>query len=83
MTSSAPVDVLVPELGESVFSVTIEDWVVSVGDKVAAGDPIVDVSTDKVDTSIDSPAAGIVASLHAEVGDELSTGALLARIQTA
>ena len=51
------VSVTMPQLGESVTEGTISRWLKSVGDTVAADEPLVEVSTDKVDTEIPSPAA--------------------------
>ncbi len=69
------VSIPLPQLGESVNSGTIVAWLVAVGDAVAVGQPCVEISTDKVDSVIPSPAAGTVTSILARVDEEVSVGA--------
>ncbi len=60
-TSDAePVDVTFPEMGDSVAEGTVLDWRVKVGDSVAVDDPLVEISTDKVDAEVPSPVAGTI-----------------------
>jgi len=63
------VSVKMPQLGESVTEGTITRWLKNVGDHVTADEPLVEVSTDKVDTEIPSPATGILLSLTANEDD--------------
>ncbi len=72
--------VLMPELGESVTEGTVTRWLKKVGDSVQVDDPLVEVSTDKVDTEIPSPVAGILISITAEEDDTVPVGGELARI---
>ncbi|HET7074107.1 MAG TPA: 2-oxoglutarate dehydrogenase, E2 component, dihydrolipoamide succinyltransferase, partial [Mycobacterium sp.] len=72
--------VLMPELGESVTEGTVTRWLKKVGDSVQVDDPLVEVSTDKVDTEIPSPVAGILLSITAEEDDTVPVGGELARI---
>ncbi|ORB36966.1 biotin/lipoyl-containing protein, partial [Mycobacterium persicum] len=58
--------VLMPELGESVTEGTVTRWLKKVGDSVGVDDPLVEVSTDKVDTEIPSPVAGVLVSITAD-----------------
>ena len=69
-----------PELGESVTEGTVTRWLKKVGDKVEVDDPLVEVSTDKVDTEIPSPVAGTLVSITAEEDDTVAVGGELAKI---
>ena len=66
-----------PALGESVTEGTVTRWLVAVGDTVAVDDPIVEVSTDKVDTEIPSPVAGVVEQILVEEDEDVEVGAAL------
>ncbi|MCV7330045.1 biotin/lipoyl-containing protein, partial [Mycobacterium cookii] len=74
--------VLMPELGESVTEGTVTRWLKQVGDAVDVDEPLVEVSTDKVDTEIPSPVAGTLISITAEEDVTVSVGGELARIGT-
>ncbi|MGB4323904.1 MAG: 2-oxoglutarate dehydrogenase, E2 component, dihydrolipoamide succinyltransferase [Candidatus Nanopelagicales bacterium] len=74
------VSVTMPQLGESVTEGTITRWLKNVGDHVTADEPLVEVSTDKVDTEIPSPATGILLSLSAQEDDVVEVGSELAVI---
>ncbi|HZC92464.1 MAG TPA: 2-oxoglutarate dehydrogenase, E2 component, dihydrolipoamide succinyltransferase [Mycobacterium sp.] len=74
--------VLMPELGESVTEGTVTRWLKKVGDAVEVDEPLVEVSTDKVDTEIPSPVAGTLISITAEEDVTVSVGGELARIGT-
>ncbi|MGB0876864.1 MAG: 2-oxoglutarate dehydrogenase, E2 component, dihydrolipoamide succinyltransferase [Mycobacterium sp.] len=76
--SSTPV--LMPELGESVTEGTVTRWLKKVGDSVAVDEPLVEVSTDKVDTEIPSPVAGTLLSITAEEDDTVEVGGEMAKI---
>jgi 2-oxoglutarate dehydrogenase E2 component (dihydrolipoamide succinyltransferase) len=73
-------DVTMPALGESVTEGTITRWLVAVGDTVAVDQPILEVSTDKVDTEIPSPVAGVVSEIVAGEDETVAVGAVLARV---
>ncbi|MBV8350358.1 MAG: 2-oxoglutarate dehydrogenase, E2 component, dihydrolipoamide succinyltransferase, partial [Mycolicibacterium sp.] len=75
---SAPV--LMPELGESVTEGTVTRWLKKVGDSVDVDEPLVEVSTDKVDTEIPSPVAGTLLSITADEDDTVAVGGELAKI---
>jgi pyruvate dehydrogenase E2 component (dihydrolipoamide acetyltransferase) len=77
-----PLQVVLPELGESVEGGTMVAWLVTVGDSVTEGQAIAEVSTDKVDTEIPSPTAGTVVRLAVEVGAEVTIGQTLCEIAT-
>ena len=73
-------DVTMPELGESVTEGTITKWLKSVGDTVEVDEPLLEVSTDKVDTEIPSPVAGTLQKIVAEEDETVDVGATLAVI---
>ncbi|MBS3942259.1 MAG: 2-oxoglutarate dehydrogenase, E2 component, dihydrolipoamide succinyltransferase [Actinobacteria bacterium] len=77
---STVADVELPQLGESVTEGVITAWLVEVGDEVDVDQPIVEISTDKVDTEIPSPVAGTVQELRAEVDDTIEVGQVIAVI---
>ena len=74
------VDVTLPSLGESVTEGIITTWFKKVGDFVARDEPLFEVSTDKVDSEMPSPAAGVLTQILAEEGDTVETGARVAVI---
>jgi dihydrolipoamide dehydrogenase len=75
-------EVELPQLGESVTEGVITAWLVQVGDQVTVDQPLVEISTDKVDTEIPSPVAGTVQELRAEVDETIAVGQVLAVIAT-
>ena len=66
--------VTMPQLGETVTEGTILTWLVKVGDKIKEDDPIVEISTDKVDTEVPSPFSGTVSNLFVNEGDTVAVG---------
>jgi 2-oxoglutarate dehydrogenase E2 component (dihydrolipoamide succinyltransferase) len=73
-------DVTLPSLGESVTEGIITQWFKQVGDAVARDEPLFEVSTDKVDSEMPSPAAGVLVEILAKEGDTVQTGARVAVI---
>lgn len=73
-------NVIMPQLGESVVEGTISRWLVQPGDTVAEYAPLLEVSTDKVDTEVPAPAAGVVLKLYHGEGETLHAGTVLAII---
>ena len=73
-------DVTLPSLGESVTEGIITQWFKKVGDVVARDEPLFEVSTDKVDSEMPSPAAGVLVEILAEEGDTVQTGSRVAVI---
>src|SRR3954469_8623111 len=71
-----------PQMGVSVSEGTIVEWRKRVGDWVEYEEAIVDISTDKIDTEVPSPAAGRVAEIVVEVGTTVDVGTVLARLAT-
>src|SRR6202047_4673640 len=74
------VDVVTPAAGESVTEGTILEWHVKVGDFIKADDTIVEISTDKVDLELPSPASGTVTEIVVEEGETVTVGQVIARI---
>src|SRR5690606_18807505 len=73
-------DVLLPELGESVTEGTVTRWLKQVGDDVAVDEPLLEISTDKVDTEIPSPVAGVLQEIVAAEDETIAVGSVLARV---
>ncbi|MCM3552057.1 2-oxoglutarate dehydrogenase, E2 component, dihydrolipoamide succinyltransferase [Micrococcus luteus] len=73
-------EVTLPALGESVTEGTVTRWLKSVGDEVEVDEPLLEVSTDKVDTEIPSPVAGTLLEIRAEEDDTVEVGAVLALV---
>jgi pyruvate/2-oxoglutarate dehydrogenase complex dihydrolipoamide acyltransferase (E2) component len=76
------VDVTMPQMGVSVAEGTVVEWRKRLGDWVEADETIVAISTDKIDTDVESPATGRVQEVLVEVGATVDVGAVLARIAT-
>src|SRR5688572_258665 len=72
--------VTLPALGESVTEGTVTRWLKSVGDEVAVDEPLLEVSTDKVDTEIPSPVAGVLLEIKVDEDETVEVGAELAVI---
>jgi 2-oxoglutarate dehydrogenase dihydrolipoamide succinyltransferase (E2 component) len=77
-----PVDVAMPQMGVSVVEGTVVEWKKQVGDWVEADEIIASISTDKIDTDVESPATGRVQEIIVEVGATVEVGTVLARIAT-
>ena len=76
-----PVPVSMPQLGESVTEGTVTRWLKKEGERVEADEPLLEVSTDKVDTEIPSPASGILRSIAVDEDETVAVGAQLAVIE--
>ena len=74
------IDVVTPAAGESITEGTILEWQVKVGDYIKVDDTIVEISTDKVDVELPSPASGTVSEILAQEGDTVTVGQVIARI---
>lgn len=72
--------VVMPELGESVTEGTITQWLKAVGDTVSVDEPLLEVSTDKVDTEVPSPVAGVLLEIRAQEDDTVDVGDVIAVI---
>jgi 2-oxoglutarate dehydrogenase E2 component (dihydrolipoamide succinyltransferase) len=76
-------DVTIPQIGESVSTVFISKWLRKVGDVIGAGEPIVELDSDKASMEVPSPAAGRITELLVAEGDEVPVGSAVARIDEA
>src|SRR5829696_3935029 len=75
------VSVTMPRLGESVTEGTVTRWLKKEGDQVEADEPLLEVSTDKVDTEIPAPAAGVLSSIRVGEDETVEVGVELAVIE--
>src|SRR5271169_3267327 len=76
-------DLPVPKLSATMETVKIQRWLKQVGDKVAMGEPLVELETDKATLEVESPAEGTLDAVLGAEGEELSVGAVLARLRVA
>jgi 2-oxoglutarate dehydrogenase E2 component (dihydrolipoamide succinyltransferase) len=74
------IDVVMPQMGESIVEGTLTKWTKKVGEKIERDEPLFEISTDKVDTEIPSPAAGVVAEILAQEGQTVAINTVVARI---
>lgn len=80
---SKSIKIVLPKLGESIVSATVVQWFKQIGDSVALDEPLLEVSTDKVNSEIPSPVTGILTEMFADVGQEIQVGEPLASIALA
>src|ERR1700730_12083052 len=73
-------DVVMPQMGESIAEGTIVRWIKKVGEKVDRDEPLFEISTDKVDAEIPSPAAGVVTEIRVKEGETVAVNSVVAVI---
>src|SRR5574342_113160 len=73
-------EVVMPQMGESIAEGTIVRWIRKVGDQVGRDEPLFEISTDKVDAEIPSPAAGTLVAIHVKEGETVPVDSLVAVI---
>src|ERR1700733_9573608 len=73
-------DVLMPQLGETVTEGTVSAWYKSVGDKIAAGDTLFDIETDKASMDVPATSGGVLTEIRVAVGEVAPVGAVVAVI---
>src|SRR5262245_28076802 len=78
----AKVDVLMPQMGESIAEGTLSKWLKQVGDEVKRDEPLFEISTDKVDAEIPAPTAGVLAEIKVQQGQTVPVQTLVAVIET-
>lgn len=78
----AKVDVEMPKMGESITEGTVIVWLKKPGDTVELDEPLLEIGTDKVDTEVPSPAAGVLAEILVEEGDTVEVNTVIARLET-
>src|SRR3977135_232519 len=76
-------DVVMPQMGESIAEGTIVRWIKKVGDSIERDEILFEISTDKVDAEIPSPAAGVLAEIRAKEGDTVAVNSVVAGIGAA
>ena len=80
MATGTAVDVVMPQMGVSVSEGTVTKWNKQVGETIAADETLLEISTDKVDTEVPSPASGVVTEILVSEGETVEVGTVLARI---
>src|SRR5947209_16044422 len=75
-----PTDVVMPQMGESIFEGTITKWLKKAGDKVQRDEPLFEISTDKVDAEIPAPAAGVLREIKVKEGTTVQVNSVVAVI---
>src|SRR5215210_7538801 len=80
MAVDTTTQVTMPAMGESVTEGTVLEWHKQEGDRVEVDEVLVEISTDKVDAEVPSPAAGVLLKIHAPEGETINVGQLLAEI---
>ncbi|MDX6474560.1 MAG: hypothetical protein QOH95_71 [Gaiellaceae bacterium] len=80
MASTTAVDVIMPQMGVSVSEGTVTKWHKQVGDHIESDETLLEISTDKVDTEVPSPASGVVSEILVQEGQTVDVGTVLARI---
>src|SRR5438309_6852761 len=78
----ARIDVLMPQMGESIAEGTVSKWLKKIGDQVKRDEPLFEISTDKVDAEIPAPAAGVLAEIKVQEGQTVPVQTLVAVIDT-
>jgi 2-oxoglutarate decarboxylase len=79
--SGTTVQITMPAMGESVNEGVVLDWLKQVGDRVEVDEPLVEISTDKVDAEVPSPAAGVLTSIAVQADETVTVGAVLGEIE--
>src|SRR3954451_25210851 len=74
------IDVVMPQMGESIVEGTLTRWLKKPGDKVQRDEPLFEISTDKVDTEIPSPVEGVLSEVLVQEGATVAINAVVARI---
>jgi len=75
-------EVVMPQMGESIAEGTITKWLKKLGERVERDEPLFEISTDKVDTEIPSPAAGTLSEVLVNEGETVAIKTLVAKIAT-
>src|SRR5512146_1492543 len=78
----AKIDVIMPQMGESITEGTMSRWIKKVGDTVKRDEPMFEISTDKVDAEIPAPDAGVLAEILVQEGQTVAVNTVVAKIET-
>ncbi|HJU36476.1 MAG TPA: lipoyl domain-containing protein, partial [Gaiellaceae bacterium] len=80
MATETAVDVVMPQMGVSVSEGTITRWLKQEGEQIEADEPLLEISTDKVDTEVPSPASGTLTQILVQEGETVDVGTKLGQI---
>src|SRR5687767_7631630 len=83
MSTGTQVEVVMPQMGVSVSEGTVTRWLKQQGEAIAQDEPLLEISTDKVDTEVPSPGEGVLAEIRVQEGETVEVGAVLAVIAPA
>ena len=83
MSTGTQTEVVMPQMGVSVSEGTVTKWLRQVGDAIGRDEPLLEISTDKVDTEVPSPAEGVVTQILVQEGETVEVGTVLATIAPA
>jgi len=83
VSTGTQTEVVMPQMGVSVSEGTITKWLKQVGEPIARDEPLLEISTDKVDTEVPSPGEGVVAQIVVQEGETVEVGTVLALIAPA
>jgi pyruvate dehydrogenase E2 component (dihydrolipoamide acetyltransferase) len=75
-------EIVMPQMGESITEGTVSKWLKAVGDDIEKDEPLLEISTDKVDAEVPSPVAGTLLSIRVQEGETVEVGAVLAMVGT-
>jgi 2-oxoglutarate dehydrogenase E2 component (dihydrolipoamide succinyltransferase) len=78
--SGSATEVVMPQMGESITEGTVSKWLKAVGDKIEKDEPLLEISTDKVDAEVPSPAAGTLLAINVKEGETVEVGSVLALV---
>src|ERR1041385_431348 len=78
----AKIDVVMPQMGESIAEGTLSKWLKKVGDAIKRDEPMFEISTDKVDAEIPAPSAGVLAEILVQEGQTVPVQTVVARLET-
>ena len=78
----AKVEVVMPQMGESVMEGTVIEWSKTVGDRIEVDETLLEIATDKVDSEVPSPETGVLIDILVEEGDTIEVGKAIAIIET-
>jgi len=79
-SSAAATEVVMPQMGESITEGTVSKWLKAVGDKIEKDEPLLEISTDKVDAEVPSPSAGTLLEIRVNEGETVEVGAIVALV---
>ncbi|MFQ5425540.1 MAG: biotin/lipoyl-containing protein, partial [Gaiellales bacterium] len=82
MATDTAVDVVMPQMGVSVSEGTVTKWLKAEGDTIAPDEPLLEISTDKVDTEVPSPAGGVLGEILVQEGETVEVGTPIGRIRS-